>query len=81
MATLLYGDDETVNCKYFMLPYQNTEDGNAKRRRRRRSKAAVLPLRFGNAISVSNMALFQETKECSQQDTGFTLPGEKYGVS
>ena len=76
MATLLYGDDETVNCKYFMLPYQNTEDGNAKRRRRR-SKAAVLPLRFGNAISVSNMALFQETKECSQQDTGFTLPGER----
>eukprot|EP00093_Oithona_nana_P009557 09557.XXX_475177_474391_1 [CDS] Oithona nana genome sequencing. len=76
MATLLHGigNDEDVNCKYFMLPCQTTEDENAKRRRRR-SKAVVLPLRFGNAISVSNMAVFQETKECSQQATGFTLPG------
>ena len=79
MATLLHGigNDEDVNCKYFMLPCQTTEDENAKRRRRR-SKAVVLPLRFGNAISVSNMAVFQETKECSQQATGFTLPGETF---
>ena len=76
LATLLSSGDQNqdVNCKYFMYPYQTNDDENAKARRRR-SKAAVLPLRFGNAISVSNMAVFQETEKCSQQATGFTLPG------
>ena len=69
LASLLY---EKEDCKYVVYPF----DSPIKNRLYRRS--TVLPLRFGNAVSVPNMAVFQETEDKSGGDrkaTSFTLPG------
>ena len=72
MASIL---DDQENCKYLVFPFQSSNENSGRKYRR----STVLPLRFGNAISVPNMAVFQETEDKSgvkeRIATSFTLPG------
>lgn len=72
MANLL--DSNTTVFKVF--PYTNRPEQQLTKAKQAKT-GGILPLRFGNATSISNMTVFRQTSEPSEEtlQTTFSLPG------